>query len=286
VTKRADVASACKPWYTHFLLVAIERGRVPGVDEKLVRREPRLASLNAALGHKDREIAWRHLANQTSCYGVCERPGDAYDYNDFNMALFFDTLFLKVWETTWERVDDDVLRPLLTDPIGCQDAPTFLAFGVEGRPGRLGVSPRDFARLGLLYLRGGMWEGKRLLREEHVRLVTTSPVPNSVPRTAAKDAEMIEGQRSLGGGKNQTDHMGSYSFAWWTNGVDREGKRHWPDAPEDTFGAFGHGGLRAMVVLPGLDLIVTWNDSKVNSRERENRALGLLVAAVARRGDG
>ena len=91
---------------------------------------------------------------------------------------------------------------------------------------------------------------------------------------------MLPEQRSLGGGKNQTDHMGSYSYAWWVNGVDREGERHWPDAPEDTFGAFGHGGLRAMVVLPSLDLIISWNDSSVNSRERENRALGLLVEAV------
>lgn len=279
-TRRADVASAAKPWYTHFLLVAIEKGEVSGVDEKVVRWEPRLASINAGLGHKDREITWRHLANQVSCYGVSEKPGEAYDYNDFNMALLFDTLFLEVYGTDWERVDRDALRPLLADAIGCQDEPTFMAFGTKGRPGRVGVSPRDFARFGLLYLRGGEWDGKRLLREDHVRLTTTTPLGNEIPRTAGKDAEMIEGQRSIGGGKNQTDHMGSYSFAWWTNGVDREGKRHWPDVPEDVHGAFGHGGIRAMVILPSLDLIISWNDAKVDSRERENEALRLLVAAV------
>ena len=54
------------------------------------------------------------------------------------------------------------LHPLLTDLIGCEDNPTFMAFGEQDRPGRLGISPRDFARFGLLYLRGGMWNGKQL----------------------------------------------------------------------------------------------------------------------------
>ena len=44
---------------------------------------------------------------------------------------------------------------------------------------------------------------------------------------------MLPGQRSIGGKSNQTDHFGSYSFAWWTNGVDRGGKRHWPGVPND-----------------------------------------------------
>jgi len=278
-TKRMDVASACKPWYTHFLLKAIEDGKVPGVDEKIIRWEPRLKGLNAKRGYKDRQITWRHLANQVSCYGVEERPGEAYDYSDYNMALFFDTLFLKVYGSSWKTVDDQVLPPLLTDKIGCQDNPTFMAFGTGNRPGRVGVSARDFARFGLLYLRGGKWNGQQLIDPEHVKLATTTPLGNSIPRTTGRSAEMIPGQRSIGGGNNQTDHLGSYSFAWWTNGTDRDGRRHWPDVPTDTFGAFGHGGKRAMVVLPVLDLIVCWNDSKINGREMENRALRLAVEA-------
>ena len=74
--------------------------------------------------------------------------------------------------------------------------------------------------------------------------------------------------------------VGSYSFLWWTNGVDRAGKRHWPDVPVDTYGAFGHGGLRAMVVLPALDLIISWNDTRIRARTKENHALRLLVGSV------
>lgn len=282
-SKRADVASAAKPWYSHFLFKAVEEGQIAGLDDPVNVLEPRLNDINAALGHKDRQITWRRLANQTSCYGVAEGPGTAYDYNDWQMALFWDTLFIKLYGATWRNVDDTVLQPKLADLLQCEDSPTFMAFGTKDRPGRLAVSVRDFARFGLLYLRKGNWRGTQLISEQHAAMAVTSPLPNSIPRTAGKEAEMIPGQRSMGSRNipdDQCDHLGSYSWLWWTNGVDREGKRHWPDVPEDACGCFGHGGPRAMVVIPSLDLIVSWNDAKVRSRDAENRALGMLVGAV------
>ncbi|MBN1444446.1 MAG: serine hydrolase [Planctomycetes bacterium] len=289
-SRRGDVASACKPWFSHFLFVALEEGKIASLDEKVARWEPRLAGLSAALGHKDRGITWRHLANQISCYGLAEKPGTAFAYNDWQMALFFDTLFLKVYGASFETIDEEIVSARLTGILECEDRPTFLAFGRKDRPGRVGVSVRDFARFGLLYLREGRWKDRQLIRPEHARMAVHSPLPNSIPRAGAKAAEMIPGQRTLGSREipdNQTDHMGSYSWLWWTNGVDRDGKRHWPDVPEDAYGAFGHGGLRAMVVLPGLDLIVSWNDTRIDSRELENRALATLARAVVdRRSDG
>jgi len=291
VGKRADVASACKPWYTHFLLKAVEDGRIPSLDEKVVRWEPRLETINRELGHKDRAITWRHVANQTSCYGVAEAPGSAFDYNDWQMALFLDTLFLKVYGVTHETLDARVLHPMLTDPLQCEDNPTFLAFDLGSSPGRVGVSVRDFARFGLLYLRQGNWRGKQLLRREHAVMAVTSPLPNSIPRTAGKQAEMIPTQRTLGSRRlpdDQTDHFGSYSWLWWVNGVDRHGKRMWPHAPADTFGAFGHGGPRGMFVIPSLDLIVSYNDADKlagwlpGPDNPTNRAMKRLVEAVDR----
>jgi hypothetical protein len=35
-----------------------------------------------------------------------------------------------------------------------------------------------------------------------------------------------------------------------------------------------------MVVLPGLDLIISWNDTKIEGREMENHAMKLLVGSV------
>jgi len=281
--RRMDVASAAKPIYSHFLFKAVEDGRIPSVDQPVCRWEPRLKEIDAGLGHKDSRITWRHMANQISCYGLAEEPGTAYAYNDWQMALFFDTLFTKVYRATHATVDSQVLHPMLTDLIGCQDDPTFMAFGQDDRPGRLAISPRDFARFGLLYLRAGKWGDRQLLSEKLAKMAVTSPVPNSVPRAGDKAAEMIPGQRTIGSQRipdNQTDHMGSYSWLWWINGVDREGKRHWPDVPTDAFGCFGHGGIRAMVVLPSLDLIVSWNDTRIDSRDKENEALSMVLDAV------
>jgi CubicO group peptidase (beta-lactamase class C family) len=179
-SKRNDVASAVKPVYTHFLLKAVEEKRLAGIDDRVARFEPGLNSLNEALGYKDRKITWRHLCNQISCYGVRDRPGDAFDYSDYNMALFFDNLMLKVYGVTYQTVDAEVLHPKLTDALGCQDNPTFMAFGTENRPGRLAISPRDFARFGLLYLRKGKWQDKQLISPQYVKLATTSPLPQAV----------------------------------------------------------------------------------------------------------
>ncbi len=73
-SRRGDVASAAKPWYAHFLFKAIEDGRIPSLDETIVRWEPRLNDINPDLDYKDRKITWRHCANQTSCYQLIEEP--------------------------------------------------------------------------------------------------------------------------------------------------------------------------------------------------------------------
>ena len=288
VSRRADVASAAKPFYAHFLWVALEQKKIAALDEKVAKWEPRLNDINKGRGYKDRLIRWRDCANQTSCYQLIEKPGTAYAYNDWQMALFWDTLFLKVYGATYDNVDQTVFGPLLTKRIQCQDKPTMLAFGKNNRAGRVAISVRDFARFGLLYLHQGNWNGKQLIQREHAKQAVTSPLPNSIPRAGKKAAEMIPGQRSHGSRSkpdNQTDHFGSYSWLWWTNGVDRNGTRMFPDAPHDLFGAFGHGGPRAMWVIPSLDIVVSYNDAKMRKwtsgkANPTNEAMRLLVEAL------
>ena len=285
--QRADIASACKPFFTHFLFKALEDGRIPSLDQTVNTWEPLLNNLNASLGYKDRNITWRHFANQISCYGVRENPGTAFDYNDYQMALFFDTLFLKVYGATHSNVDANVLRPMLTDIMQCQDSPTFTIFGTGDRPGRTGVSVRDHSRFGLLYLNNGNWNGTQLISESHAKEAVRNPVSNLIPRTAAVAADMIPGQRSIGGTTipdDQGDHLGSYSWLWWNNGVDIAGARNWPNVAMDAYGAFGHtNGKRAMVVIPSLDIVVAWNDTTLDQKtgNPQNEALKLLVEAVS-----
>ncbi len=282
---RADIASAAKPFVSHFLLEALEDGRIPSLDQTVNTWEPRLNSLNASDGYKDRGITWRHLANQTSCYGVPENPGTAFDYNDYQMALLWDTLFLNVYGTTYSDVDAKVLRPTLTHLIQCQDNPTFTG----GRPGRVAVSVRDHARFGLLYLNAGNWNGEQVLRADLARMAVTSPLSNSIPRTTAIAAEMISGQRTYGSASipdDQCDHEGSYSWLWWTNGVSRTGARKWPDVPNDAYGAFGHtNGKRAVVVVPSLALVAAWNDTTLDKKPGDPQAEAIRMLAGTVKGE-
>jgi CubicO group peptidase (beta-lactamase class C family) len=279
--KSSDVASAFKPLLSTLMLMAVQEGRISGVDEEVARFEPRLASLN---GGKDAAITWRHLASQTSGYGWSEKPGEAYAYNDYALTLYFDTLMEKVFATN----GTDVLRTRLAEPLGFEDSFTFNAFGPNNRPGRLALSCRDFARFGLMYLRGGRWRDRRILKPELVRLAIGSPISSATPLTREIDAAMLANQRTMGGKKNITPvGPGYYSFNWWLNATNGAGERLFVDAPPDVYVASGHGGKRALVIVPGLDLIVSWNDSVIadhdrspgNAATRNNTALKVLMQA-------
>lgn len=279
--KSSDVASAFKPLLSTLLFMAVQEGKISSVDEPVAKFEPRLNSLNAG---KDAAITWRHLASQTSGYGWSEPPGAAYAYNDYALTFYYDTLMEKVFRTN----GTEVLRTRLAGPLQFEDAFTFNAFGPNNRPGRLALSCRDFARFGLLYLRGGNWRGRELLPTQFVHLATSSPISPATPLTRGVDADMLPGQRTMGGTKNITRvGPGFYSFNWWLNRTNAAGQRLFPDAPHDTYVASGHGGKRALVIIPSLDLIAVWNDSVIedhdqspgNPATRNNRALRALVAA-------
>src|SRR5207249_2716618 len=142
--------------------------------------------------------------------------------NDYALALYYDTLTQKVFGTN----GTEVLRTRLAEPLQFEDRYTFNAFGPGGRQGRLALSCRDFARFGLLYLRDGRWRDQELLKPEFIRLATHSPLPPDFPRTSGQPADMLPGQRTIGGTRNITPAgPGFYSFNWWLNGTNGAGKR-------------------------------------------------------------
>ncbi|MCX7427667.1 MAG: serine hydrolase [Planctomycetia bacterium] len=275
--RAADVASASKPFYSHLMFQAIAEGRLAGPDEKVAKYRPELNSLNANLGYKDRQMTFRHLAYQTACLGYREPPGTAFDYNDRTMALFWDTLVNVVYGVPWEEADARLFRPKLADPLEFED--TFTANGVK--PGRPNISPRDFARFGLLYLNRGKWRDRQVFDARYAAMAISEPLPLSIPRTKAEPAETCP-TRSIGGGGNQGDHNGGYSWLWWLNRPARDGRPWYADAPGDMFMALGHNGRRGMAVMPSLGLIVSWNDAGELHGDRSlgNRAFAALAQAA------
>jgi CubicO group peptidase (beta-lactamase class C family) len=120
-------------------------------------------------------------------------------------------------------------------------------------------TPRDWARLGLLYLQRGMWEGGRLLTEEFVDFVQT-PAPAWDPPV--------------------------YGGLFWLNPADESGRgSRIPTLPPDTYNAAGAGDQRTYII-PSRDLVIVVMSHRAGESfardrgEREYEALGLAVKAV------
>ncbi len=139
------------------------------------------------------------------------------------------------------------LRRLLFEPLGMSSAiPKFDDHGTWIGSSYCFATPRDFARFGLLYLRDGVWEGRRLLPEgwvDHARSLTGPSV----------------GQDDL-----------NYGAHFWLNG--------------DRFGSFSARGFmgQSIRMVPALDLIVIRSGASEEShKESLTAALDELVDAFA-----
>ena len=91
------------------------------------------------------------------------------------------------------------------------------------------LTPRDLARIGLLYLRDGCWAGTRILPEGWLAFAAT-PSP-------------------------ALDGAGIYGAYWWLNRPGPNGARAFNSAPEDLLAATGHWGQK-LIVLPSHGLVI------------------------------
>lgn len=273
-TRPVDVASACKPVISTLLMIAVQEGLIRGVDEPVVRHDGRLR----ALDRKNRRITWRHLASQTSGYGLEERPGEAWAYNDYALAYYYDVLT----ENVFRKDGEDVLMSRIGRLIGFEDSVTFHA----SLAGRLGISARDFARFGVLFLQRGFWDNEKVLREDLIELMLSSAVPPDLERTSGRETAMLPNQRTIGGrgkaGKNLLEKgPGHYSFNWWINQPESTPKPMFSELPPDTYWADGHVHRHMLWVIPEYDMVVVWlNTNLSGDAERTRKAAGLIRESV------
>ncbi len=289
VAKRYDVASAGKPFYTHFTLQAVDEGLLESLDEPVLGWVSELAGLNEELDFKDRDITFRHLLDQTSGYGLVEPPGAAFGYNDYQTGLLVWTLFRRVYACGFGAADRLLLHDRLGAYLQFEDQPTFQCPGAW--PGRLVISARDFARFGHLYIMGGRWRGRTVLSNDLVQIALNSPLSITMPRTQGDPSERLHAPHSIGGGLDQKGHAGAHSFFWWLNHEAEDGRRLLPDATPQTFAAMGYGGKFMMIGMPEYRLVVVWMDAFAEEtlspfdtvgRFRVNEAIRELLAARSR----
>jgi CubicO group peptidase (beta-lactamase class C family) len=264
-------ASASKPVLSTLLLLAVQEKKLPSVDAPV-------KSVGWELSEKDSSMTFRHLANMVSAYGCAEAPGAAWGYNDFAIQLYAKSL-----EKVFKQSLDDAFQQRLS-ALQFEDGSFF------GHRNGLSVdaSPRDFARLGWLWLNRGRWKGKELLDAKLYDACIKPGVPANLPRTATKKANDYLGIGSYGGGTDQTPYgPGVYGFNFWFNEATPAGPRVWPGAPPDTYQANGMWNRDTVTMFPGLKMVVAVRGAKPGKFEpgkaegEYNQNVRLLVDAVA-----
>ncbi|MFC4308127.1 serine hydrolase domain-containing protein [Steroidobacter flavus] len=177
------------------------------------------------------------VANYCAGLPLIHEPGTHWNYNSCGIVLTADALTRAIVPNpaSPEQRRATMMKWMnvsLFDVIGMKPQPEFDATGLLYGSALIYASARDFARFGLLYLRDGMWDGRRVLPEGWVDFA-----------------------RTHGTGQNAD----IYGAGWWL-APKEGGGRPYPiyvdTGPErDGFSAQGFEGQYTLVV-PSKDLIV------------------------------
>jgi CubicO group peptidase (beta-lactamase class C family) len=188
--KRYDLKSTTKSFGAAALGLAIQDGKLH-LKDKARQHHPTLGTppdSNAQTGWLD-EITILHLASQTAGFEkpggytpLLFKPGTQWDYSDSGPNWLAECITL-----AYRRDLDELLFERLFTPLGIQRSDLVwrknayrpdLIDGVKRREFGSGISANvdAMARFGLLWLRGGQWNGVPILPREFVdRARTTIP---------------------------------------------------------------------------------------------------------------
>jgi CubicO group peptidase (beta-lactamase class C family) len=251
------VASVSKSITSALVGIAIDRGLVRGVEDSVFPFFPEYAHLER---DDNGQIVLEHLLSFSSGYDwnefvygfddprdshyqmfnsadpldfllgrpVISDPGSEFLYNSGDTNILGEIVRrTSALATLVEFADRYLFRPL---DIETYDWVTFpLAPEVTFASGGASLRPRDMAKLGALYLSGGVWNGERVVSPEWVDASTVLAMP------------LTGSYRTLYG----------YGYNWWL------GRSQHADRTVEYFRAAGWGG-QYVYVFPELDLIVVF----------------------------
>jgi len=177
---------------------------------------------------------------------MAAEPGTVFAYSS-GVTQLLSHIFKEV---TGENVDEYAAEYLFK-PLGMRYHWKHSPTGLPDTEGGLYLSSPDLAKIGFLFLKNGMWEGKQIVSPEWVKASVT-------PRMTVRD----EGR------------SWKYGFQWW---LQLYGKS--PDRYAWAARGFGGQGLR---VVPELDLITVFTGWEILPKPEEPRhdELQRVIGAV------
>ena len=250
IHRRFDLKSTTKSFGAGALALAVADGKLE-LDDIARDHHPMLGvppGTNAATGWLAR-ITVCHLASQTAGFdksgGYTEllfEPGTKWAYSDGGPNWLAESITLLYRRDLHELMHERVFAPLGIDERDLtwrsnRYRPTQIG-GIARREFGAGIhaSVDAMARYGLLWLRGGRWNGRQLLPASFVgRAVRTDDAVRRVPVVDRG---------------HYHDASRHYALLWWNN---QDGKLS--RVPRDAYWSWGlHESL--IVVIPSLDLVV------------------------------
>jgi CubicO group peptidase (beta-lactamase class C family) len=272
--KFAVVHSVTKSVMSALVGIALEKGYLLDVDQKLIEffpeyitdeSDPRvkeirlknLLTMSAGFRWNDRGPVMRvwytspNWAEFTLQLPLENDPGDVFNYNSSTSHLLSIILSKATRTSTL-----DFAKKNLFEPLGVQSAfwyqdPQGYHIGGFG----LGLSARDLAKIGFLYLNNGYWNGQSIVPEDWVKEST---------------AQQIQAVRYPIYGEF------GYGYQWWVKKVDSC----------SSFRAWGRRG-QFIVVVPELDLVIAVTSETAMPHPptsiHYNPLFDLVAAAVKRK---
>jgi len=254
-TRLHTMQSVSKSVTSALVGIAIARGEIPGVDVKVmpyfsdfgIPPDPRRDAmtlrdvLTMTTGIRWDEESTDYTDPRNNCavmeskddwvryvleQPMAEQPGKAFVYNSGATEL----LSYLIWKTTGRQADDYAKEHLFA-PLGIDFHWKRTPKGLADTEGGLYLAPRDLAKLGELYMKDGVWRGKRILPKGWA-------AESVAPRVDTHE----KGFR--------------YGYQWWIPPASAS-----DGANPKAFAAWGYGG-QFLFVVPDLDLIAVftgWN---------------------------
>lgn len=200
-----NVHSASKSIWGAAIGIAIDQGRIPGVDATIASTLP--SRYAAVMGPETRTVTVRDLLTMTSGLQWEEDttetrieqtpdwvaatltlpraapPGTVFNYSTGNSHLGSAVLTSATETTACEFIHENLLAPMgiVAEHWG-RDPQGYFSGGYN-----FSVTPRELAKFGLLYLHNGRWDGEQLVPADWVAASMTNQVDAGAPYSYGYD---------------------------------------------------------------------------------------------------
>jgi CubicO group peptidase (beta-lactamase class C family) len=244
---RADLKSTTKSMGGIALALALDAGLVK-LDDLAKTHLPSFGNPPANDPAALDAITVRHLATHTAGFAkpgsprpAIEHgpPGTKWFYSDGGLNWLADLLTTKYNRDLHAVLTEEVWGPLEitnADLLWSNNVVDANNLHFRNLASDIVANPNAMARVGLLYLRKGMWKETRIISEASVALAS-KPVPEIASATVVNPTDYPQGNLN-------------YGLLWWTNAT-----KQLADVPADAYWAWGLGDS-LIVVIPSLDIVV------------------------------